>query len=252
MPELDLEPFDLDVAGFPTRLELPLEQLERVHLPLLRDLAATSPADGRLLVLLAGPVGTGKSTLAALWQQLAARLGLELQALPMDGFHLANAVLDARTTVLEGRTVPLRQVKGSPESFDLAALQAALAAVHRGDNLCWPRYDRRIHDPVPDALPVLERGILLVEGNYLLLDEPGWRELRPLADLGIFIEGREAWLRDDVIARYRRGGRSPESARAQYLGSDRRNFERVMRNRLPADIVLTLARDRRLSRGSDP
>jgi pantothenate kinase len=97
-------------------------------------LAASGP--GRVIVAIAGAPGSGKSTLA---EAICARLGPEAALVPMDGFHLDNAILDAR-----GR----RFQKGSPDTFDTAGFEAMLlrlraggASNSRGLSACsqWPR-----------------------------------------------------------------------------------------------------------------
>lgn len=75
------------------------EEVEQVHLPLLRLLAQKQQQKGaRLVVFLAAPPGSGKSTLTAFWQHLSAQCDElpALQTLPMDGFHRPNSWLDAQ------------------------------------------------------------------------------------------------------------------------------------------------------------
>ena len=73
--------------------------------PLAAAVAAMPP--GRRLVALAGPPGAGKSTLAA----EAAAVLPGATVLPMDGYHLDDAILAERGILHR---------KGSPESFDAA------------------------------------------------------------------------------------------------------------------------------------
>ena len=84
----------------------------------------------------------------------------------MDGFHHYNSWLDAHQ---------LRPFKGAPETFDVAKLAENLRQVVEGD-CTWPQYDRQKHDPVEDALHVTAP-LVIVEGNWLLLDDEKWLEL---------------------------------------------------------------------------
>ncbi len=241
----------LELAGHVHDIPVSREELRAIHEPLLTRMAAIArAAGGRAVVFLAGPPGCGKTTLAAVWEELARRLGspATVQALPLDGFHYPNAVLDSRTTVRDGKVIPLRLVKGSPESYDRESLAASLRALRVGESPRWPRYDRSIHDPVPGAIAVSAAGILIIEGNYLLLDEPGWRDLARYKDLGVFVECDEETARRDILRRHGKGGRSAESAIRHYEFNDVPNRRRIMAARLGVDILLRYGPGRRLER----
>ncbi len=76
-----------------------------------------------IVVGLTGGVAAGKSTLAAaLAEQLGAQ-GLVVDTVSTDGFLRSNADLDA---------AGLASRKGFPESYDKAAMAAALQAVRSG------------------------------------------------------------------------------------------------------------------------
>ncbi len=161
-----------------------------------------------------------------------------LQALPMDGFHLRNHVLEERTIEIDGERLPLRRVKGSPESFDLEGLTQAVRRLVRGESLRWPIYDRETHDPVAEAIEVIDQGVVLVEGNYLLLDEPGWRDLGEGVEHKLFLESDEEEAHAWLLKRHIHGGRSPEDAERHYEFNDLRNRRRILENRLSADYLI--------------
>ena len=90
---------ELTVNGLNVQAQYHDEEIERVHKPLLRMLAAlqTVNPQRRTVVFLCAPPGTGKSTLTTFWAYLAQQ-DPELpaiQTLPMDGFHHYNSWLDA-------------------------------------------------------------------------------------------------------------------------------------------------------------
>ena len=64
-------------------------------------------------------------------------------------------------------------IKGAPNTFDLELFEKAIRDVDGGDEVGWPEYNRKLHNPVDNAIKV-NRDIVLLERNYLLLDEDGF------------------------------------------------------------------------------
>jgi pantothenate kinase len=161
----------------------------------------------------------------------------------MDGWHYPNTVLDARQTTDErGRPVSLRRRKGSPESYDVPALAAALHALRTaGRPVSLPAYDRRRHDPVPDTLKLEPHTrIVLIEGNYLLSNAPPWDQVSALLDVRLYIESDPAACRERVIARHVRGGLSEAEAVKKYDFNDAPNTRIVQSTAGRADVVIRL------------
>jgi len=227
------------VNGFEITAQYDDAFVESVLLPLLRRLTAMQrEKGGRLVVFLAAPPAVGKSTLAAFLEHLSRQDAsiTPLQALGMDGFHYHQDYILAHTVLRDGVEVPMKSIKGAPESFDIHKLTDMLRRV-RAEDLRWPYYDRRLHDVVEDALPVAEK-ILLVEGNWLLLDEPLWRDLA--CDYSIFIGGTEELLRERLVQRKIRGGLTREAAEDFYAACDGPNIIRCMAGSRAADLRLEL------------
>jgi putative kinase len=230
---------NLNIAGFETALEISDAELSKTYRPVLTALVGMAEAGRRKIAFLAGPPGSGKSTCAAILQELGRQLfDREMTVLPMDGFHFPNDYLKTHFTVRNEEKIPLKDIKGAPESFDLPRFTKSLELLHAGRELRWPVYDRTIHDVIPDKIQIPAEGIFIVEGNYLLLDEPGWRDLQPFADKTIFIPEPEEVLLDRLIARHVRGGKTPDQAKAWALRSDLTNIRRVLSHKLPADLQL--------------
>lgn len=101
----------------------------------------------------------------------------------------------------------------------------------------WPYYDRNLHDPVDDAIAV-EKEIVVIEGNYLLLDEPVWNGLYKLADFTVFIDTDPKFLEERLVDRKVRGGTSFEDAKVFYEKSDSKNVDIVLNHSISADLTL--------------
>ncbi|MBQ9952053.1 MAG: nucleoside/nucleotide kinase family protein [Clostridia bacterium] len=229
----------LNINGFTVDACFDDEAVQSIFLPLLRDLSRRQQRlNRRMTVLLAAPPGAGKSTLAAFLEQLSrTEPGLvPVQALGMDGFHFHQDFINAHTVYRGGREIPMRLVKGAPDTFDVPKLRRTLEDMKTKDVL-WPYYDRNLHDVVEDAVPV-RAPILLIEGNWLLYDHPAWQSLP--ADMRIFIDAQPHLLKDRLISRKIRGGFSREEAQAHYDRSDGPNVILCRENHVPADLCLVM------------
>jgi pantothenate kinase len=191
----------------------------------IRSLAAG--AEGRVLVAVAGAPGAGKSTLAA---RMVDELGQGAALVPMDGYHLDNAILDARGQ---------RFAKGSPETFDVAGLAAMLRRLKAEDEVIIPVFDRDIDLSRGSARVVGPQArIAVVEGNYLLLRDAPWNGLSALWDLTVFLDVPEAELERRLVARWLHHGLDPAAARHRAEANDLSNARLVVARSVPAEVVL--------------
>ena len=216
--------------------------VDGIFVPLLEKLTGMQRAAGRrILVLLAAPPGAGKSTLASFLERLSReRAGLcPVQAVGMDGFHRRQEYLLSHTTERDGKTIRMVEVKGAPVTFDLEKLLSAVRRVAAGETCGWPVYDRLLHNPVEDALTV-DGEIVLLEGNYLLLDEEGWRDLAAYADYTVSVSAGEELLRDRLIDRKIHTGVAEDAAVRFVDYSDMPNVRLCLAKSVPADLRLRL------------
>ncbi|MBQ8162520.1 MAG: nucleoside/nucleotide kinase family protein [Clostridia bacterium] len=219
------------------------ETVEEVFLPLLRSLTELQREKGRrILVLLAAPPGCGKTTLAAFLEEMSrSREGLcPVQAIGMDGFHRYQDFLLSHTALVDGEEVQMVRIKGAPVTFDLEKLRAAVVRVAAGEACSWPVYDRMTHNPREDAL-LVDAQIVLLEGNYLLLLEDGWRELAEYADYTISLTADEALLRERLIKRKKKTCRDEEEAVRFVDFSDMRNVRLCQERSRMADLRLQIS-----------
>lgn len=210
---------------------------------------ALSKRPVRCLVLLAGIPGSGKSVISKLLEQFSCLLKAmpAVQSIGMDGWHLPNRVIQSRTVRDElGRIVPLSRRKGSPESFDVKRLVNDLRSLVLDPSpVPLPVYDRTLHEPVADAV-VVGAPIVLLEGNYLLLDGQGWEEVRGLACGGAWLDVPFDLARRSIAARHIAAGRSSQEAMSKWVANDAPNSLLALRSRDRADVTLHLDAARRM------
>mgnify|MGYP005864309779 CR=1 FL=1 len=210
-----------------------LDQDEQAVLNLVRSRLGTDIAAGkRRMIAIAGPPGSGKSTLAARVVASVNRGSAGAAALlPMDGFHLDNAVLDARG---------LRDVKGAPETFDAAGFVTLVRRIQKGGvDIRYPLFDRAEDRTQPDAGCLsADTPLVVVEGNYLLLRQDAWAELRALFDLTVMLAPPLAELEARLIARWLDHGLPRAQAEARARGNDLTNARTVIAESAGADLFL--------------
>lgn len=179
----------------------------------------------RRVIAVAGPPGAGKSTLAG---ALVAALPAAA-LLPMDGFHLDNRLLDLRGQ---------RGIKGAPQTFDAAGFAATIARLRSGTEIIHPIFDRSRDMAIAGAGLIAETDrIVVVEGNYLLLDQPIWRDLAPLWDLTVMVAPPIAELQRRLTARWQGLGCDSDDIRA-HLDNDMANVRLVLSQSRPADLII--------------
>ena len=199
-----------------------------VLVPFVDGVRGKAGFGARILVAFAGPPAAGKSTMA---DALVRRLGENAVILPMDGFHLDNAVLDERG---------LRPRKGAPATFDVAGFASCLARV-RSDkgSVLVPVFDRRLDLARAGAREIQSaHRTIVVEGNYLLLRDAPWSAIARLFDATVFLRVPENVIEERILARWRRYGLDERAAKARALENDVPNAGLVIRNSVPADLTL--------------
>ena len=189
----------------------------------------------RSLTAIAGAPGSGKSTLAeAVVAQLNEAAADSAAVLPMDGYHFDDRVLVPRG---------LRSRKGAPDTFDVAGFYHMLQRLKRNEEaeIAVPVFDRDLEIARAGAR-MIPRSVrhLIVEGNYLLLDRPGWSSLRGLFDTTVMIATPEAVLRQRLVERWQGYQLPPEEVTTKVETNDLPNGRLILSASAPAEFVVSL------------
>ena len=210
----------------PDDAEMLADRIRRLHRP-----------GSRVLVGIVGAPGSGKSTLSAavLAHLTSGPAPLAVALVAMDGYHLAQHVLDA---------AGLAEIKGAPQTFDAAGFVAMLERI-TGDRVAdeviyAPEFRRALEEPIAGAVPVgPDVEVVITEGNYLLAAEPPWHRVGELLTEAWFLDVPEELRIQRLVSRHIAFGRTPEvSLERSTTGTDGRNADYVARTKQRADLLI--------------
>ena len=194
----------------------------------LRDKAGDAR---RFMVAIAGAPASGKSTTAARLRDELVAMGETAVVVPMDGFHLDDVILNARGH---------RPRKGAPFTFDVAGFETLLTRIRAGEpEIFIPVFDRSLELSRNAADIVAESSrFILIEGNYLLLDEAPWNRLRRLFDYAIYLNVPLQELERRLIQRWLDHGFDMAYATNWIASNDLPNIKHVIAKSSGAGLVI--------------
>ncbi|MCU1633338.1 MAG: nucleoside/nucleotide kinase family protein [Micrococcaceae bacterium] len=206
---------------------------------LLQRIAQLKTQADSVIIGVVGAPGAGKTTLVEQLMTLlnAGQESPELQRhahVPMDGYHLADVEL-TRLGRLDR--------KGAPDTFDAYGYAALLKRLReRHDDVVYaPGFERTLEQPIAGAIPVFPAATtILTEGNYLLLDTPGWHEVREQCTEIWYCEQDDDVRIQRLIDRHVRFGKSPAAAADWVTQVDEPNAHLIRSTRDQADLVVRL------------
>ena len=232
--------YTVTINGIPVEAHYSERAVNEIFVSLLKKLTELQrQKQRRILMLLAAPPGAGKSTLLSFLEKLSLEREdlMPVQIIGMDGFHRRQEYLLSHCVKRDGRDIPMVKIKGAPVTFDLEKLKARIADVAGGKICGWPIYDRLLHNPVEDAV-LIDKDIVILEGNYLLLDEDGWRDISGYADYSVFVRAGEDQLRQRLIERRIKTG-VEENASVEFVDfSDMPNVRLCLNHSKKSDLTL--------------
>lgn len=190
----------------------------------------------RFMIAIAGPPGAGKSTLADNMARVLRSKQQSAEVLPMDGFHMDNAVLIERGLLAR---------KGVPESFDVRAFLDIVKAVRPADQeVLVPVFDRSREIAIASARVVSpDHRFIIVEGNYLLFSQGKWAELEGEFDYSIMLAPPMEVLEQRLWDRWRGYKLDDDAASAKVYGNDLPNGRLILENRRAADTTIDIVQD---------
>ena len=184
----------------------------------------------RYFIALAGPPASGKSTISEKLNEDLNIKGFPSDILQMDGFHLDDAILSSQNILPR---------KGSPETFDVMGLKSFLIRLANEPEVIVPIFDRSLELSRSSAVTISEnKKIIIVEGNYLLLNSQPWNELNNYFDSRVMIHCEESVLEKRLIDRWKGFNLTQDQINQKVYENDLPNGVNVIQNSIEADYYL--------------
>ena len=197
---------------------------------LIDAIAAVPLRAGRRIIAIVGTPASGKSTLA---ETLSADIPNSC-IVPTDGFHRDNDDLSRHG---------LMSRKGAPETFDVAGFLTIVRSLTKQGEVVFPTFDWGNDCVFVQGGKVLATDeTILVERNYLLLDEAPWRDLAKFWDFSVFLDVPLEVLEARLVQRWLENGYDQDGAVARAQGNDIPNAKRTVQCTMKADHVVSLGR----------
>lgn len=200
----------------------------------------------RIIVVLAGPPGSGKSTIA---EQVIRRLnGTSATSfatiVPMDGFHLLRSTLDALPNSSEAYAR-----RGASWTFDADGILDLVRSLSKSrfrspeklDIIFAPGFDHAVKDPVEKGIEIGPgMQFILLEGNYLLLDEEPWKGIKALVDESWFVDVEPELARGRIAKRHVKAGieETMDAAYRRAEGNDLLNGIEIRKKLIKPDVAV--------------
>jgi pantothenate kinase len=146
----------------------------------------------------------------------------------MDGFHYDNSILKEKDLI---------QKKGAPETFDVYGLLNFIKRLQNEPEVIVPIFDRSLELSRSSAVIISkESKVIIVEGNYLLLNSQPWKDLQNFFDTTVMLDCEEKILEQRLIDRWR--NLSKDEINQKVYKNDLPNGVNVIKNSILAQYYL--------------
>lgn len=200
----------------------------------LQHQVLSGPKDERLIVAIAGAPASGKSAVSEwLLEEFNKAHPGASAILPMDGYHYDDEVLIANDW---------RQQKGAPHTFDVGGLASILKRLRENTEpeIAVPRFDRDLEIARAGALLIKQEAqLIIVEGNYLLLNSEPWKQLFPLFDLKVLVSVEEHVLEQRLRDRWASYDLDPSDIERKVFENDLPNGRLVINESIDPDVLVS-------------
>ena len=200
----------------------------------LQDKSANLRVAEQFWLGIAGAPGSGKSWLSQLLRQSLDHLAI----IPMDGYHYYRRELDQMSDPVEAH-----RRRGAPFTFDAERFVNELSLARKCGEGSFPSFDHGVGDPVENDIQVVKghHKVIVIEGNYLLLNEPPWNKIRTILDESWFLNVEVEICKERVRQRFLATGRDEQTARTRVETNDALNAQLVAQVSPPnADRIIEL------------
>jgi pantothenate kinase len=199
---------------------------------ILRSIADQIDNDdkNRYFIALCGPPASGKSTISEKLKSDLNTKGYKTSILQMDGFHYDDQILKEKKLLLK---------KGAPETFDVMGLISFVSRLYKEEEVAIPIFDRSLELSRSSAAIISKNNkVIIVEGNYILLNNYPWKELHKFFNTTVIINSEEKVLEKRLIERWEKFNLPKDEIKEKVYKNDLPNGVSVLKNSIKTDYIL--------------
>ena len=184
----------------------------------------------RYFLALSGPPASGKSTISEKLTNDLNKKGYKTSILQMDGFHYDDQILKEKKLLLK---------KGAPETFDVMGLINFLYRLYKEEEVAIPIFDRSLELSRSSAAIISKNTkVIILEGNYILLNNYPWKELHKFFNSTVIINCEEKVLEKRLIERWEKFNLPKDEIKEKVYKNDLPNGVSVLKNSIKTDYIL--------------